>query len=393
MTVADPSSMLPLVPAAATAGPPACIKTGTRLVYFGMTANIPGEDKQLVQDDNGRWVDRQTGQRYAEEDIAGAAAGGFTVLQVGYVDRDVAVIGTKFYTLDARTKKCTFALGSGMVTHAGCAADYWIHPEVLRTLQEVNEGGIHILRMPYTLGSKQYSAIRIQSEDISGYQAHVYDLETGLLIFHASRAQGKTVNTAPLGGAGQAGTGQGSTQVVVGWIAGIKDVNVPWQNMAVPPWVGEFKQLEYGGAQTSDVPAARSRFSRRMTVSVAPVARGPNWVRTSSTFTIESIAGMPPEQARQEGACGVASVGGLWIAPAGLAQLRRGQVVETDQFVGTTTTVSRADDRSVTLTEAGPLHRIDCTYDTSSGILVMMHVEQQFGLATITHDMRLTDRR
>ncbi len=82
--VPDPSIMLPLVPAAAQAGAPACIKPGTRLTYFGRTASIAGEYKRLVQDDNGKWVDRSTGKRYDEEDVPSAASEAFNVIQVGY---------------------------------------------------------------------------------------------------------------------------------------------------------------------------------------------------------------------------------------------------------------------------------------------------------------------
>jgi len=70
---------------------------------------------------------------------------------------------------------------------------------VLRQVQEVNTEGIRILRMPYTVAGKTYKAIRFQRDDFSGYQARVYDLETGLLIFFGSRVQGPSVITPPIG--------------------------------------------------------------------------------------------------------------------------------------------------------------------------------------------------
>jgi len=77
--VPDPSIMLLLVPAAAKANTPPCIKPGTRLTYFGMTASIPGEYKKLVQDDNGQWVDQNTGKHYREEDISGSGSAAFVL--------------------------------------------------------------------------------------------------------------------------------------------------------------------------------------------------------------------------------------------------------------------------------------------------------------------------
>jgi hypothetical protein len=385
--------MLPLVPAAAQAGAPPCIKPGTRLTYFGRTASIPGEYKRLVQDDNGKWVDRNTGKRYDEEDVPSAASEAYNVIQVGYVGGGVAQLSTKLYILDMGTGKYRFAVGGGLVGHAGCAADYWIHPDVLKQVREVNEQGMRIIRMPYSLNGKVYKAIRFQSDDAAGYQAKVYDLETGLLIYHGSRTQGAQINTPPIGGSGTPGVGQGNTQVVTGWIVEIKDVDVPWKDAAPPAWVGQFRQLSYRGVQTSVVAAAGSKLDRAMTATVSPKARADGWVRFTNRITLESLPGMRPEEASQEGASGIASIGGLWISPLALARLHPGQVIERNDRVGTTVTVSQAGQGLVTLSEVGPLHRVDSTYDARTGVLSALTQTQQIGLASMVHSLRLTGQQ
>jgi len=387
--VPDPSIMLPLVPAAAGADVPPCIKSGTRLTYFGMTASIPGEYKKLVQDDNGKWVDKNTGKRYDEEDIPSSASAAYNVVQVGYVGGGIAQLSTKLYTLDTSTKKCTFAVSGGLVGHAGCAADYWIHPGVLINVREVDEQGVRFLRMPYSVGGKLYNAIRFQSEDASGYQARVYDLETGLMIFYGSRVQGQPIYTPPIAGSGRAGVGQGSTQIVTGWIVEVKDINVPWKAAAPPRWIEQFKQLSYKGMQTSVVAAAGTKLDRAMTVTLTPKDRGREWIRFTNHFVIETYPGMPSEQIQQEGACGSASVGGLWISPEALVNLHPQQVIEHHDLIGTTITVGDVRQGFVTLSEVGPLHRIDCTYKSRTGILSAMTITQQIGLARITHSIQL----
>ena len=102
---------------------------------------------------------------------------------------------------------------------------------------------------------------------------------------------------------------------------------------------------------------------------------------------------MPPEEALQDGACGPATIGGLWIEPASLAGLRPRQVIETNEHVGTTVTVNAVQPDSVTISETGPLHRIDWTYDKKTGILSAMTLTQQIGLAKITHSIRLAGER
>lgn len=391
--VPDPSIMLPLVPAAAEAAAPPCIKPGTRLTYFGMTASIPGEYGKLVQDDNGNWVDKDTGKRYREEDVGSSGAAAFNVVSVGHVGNGVAVLSVKIYTLDTATKKCTFGLSGGSVGHAGCAADYWINPEVLKDVQEVNAQGVRILRMPYTVAGKTYKAIRFQSEDTSGYQARVYDLETGLLIYHGSRVQGPSVITPPVGGTGRTSMGEGSTQMVTGWIVEVKDIDVPWKNAAPPKWIERFQQLSYKGVQTSVVTAAGTKLDRAMTATLTPKARGPGWVRFTNRFLFQSLPGMPPNEAQQDGACGGATVGGLWISPAALAGLRPGQVIETNDKVGTSVSVTDVRPGFVTISEIGPLHRADGTYDTRTGMLSATTLTQQIGLAKIIHSVQLTGQQ
>jgi len=390
-SVPDPSTMLPLVPAAAQAGAPPCIKPGTRLTYFGMTASIPGEYKQLVQDDKGRWVDKRTGQHYSEHDIPGASGAGYNVVSVGAIGGGLVQLSTKLYTLDTTTRKCLFSVGGGMVGHAGCAADYWIHPEVLKQVQETNAGGVRILRMPYPVQGKVYQAIRFQSEDARSYNAWVYDLETGLLIYHGSRAQGKPILTPPIGDTGRPGIGQGSTQLVTGWLAEVRDIDVPWKDAAPPEWIKTFGRLSYSGLQRTM--AAGTNLDRPMTITITPKARGDAWVRFGSYGVIQSYPGMPPEEARTEGACGGATICGLWVPPAGLTSLRRGQVIESHALVGTTVSVSNVGPGFVTFTETGPLHRIDFTYDTRSGMMSALTLAQQIGLARITHMMQLSGQQ
>jgi hypothetical protein len=388
-SVPDPSTMLPLVPAAATAGPPPAIKTGTRLTYFGMSASVPGAGRQLVLDDNGHWIDKGTGQRYSEENVPGAGGAGFNVVHVGYVDRDIVQLSSKLYLWDPMTRQSSYSMGSGIVGHAGCAADYWIHPDVLKTVADADQGGVRIMRMPYNLNNRVYNAIRFQVTSAKGYQAYVYDLASGLMIFHGSSTQGASVWTPPIGGSGQAGVGQGSTQLVTGWIVEVKDIDVPWKQMPPPQWVGQFRAIQFAGVQSSIV-AGAGQFDRQMQLTVTPKERGREWVRFSSASIIQSVAGLPPEQGEAIGTSGVATLGGLWVPPEALATMRQGQVLEQNEHVGTTMTVSAAGGGAVMISEVGPKHRIDCTYDVRNGVLNGMNLEQQIGLGRIIHRVQRT---
>lgn len=73
--------------------------------------------------------------------------------------------------------------------------------------------------------------------------------------------------------------------------------------------------------------------------------------------------------------------------------MRPGQVIETVDKVGATVAVSDVRPGAVAITETGPLHRLDPTYDTKTGMLTATTLTQQIGLAQITHRLQLTGQQ
>src|SRR5262249_28409633 len=75
---------------------------------------------------------------------------------------------------------------------------------------------------------------------------------------------------------------------------------------------------------------------------------------------------------------GPAQLGGLWIAPRALAQLRSGQILDRDPVTRVTASVGRigpipSGRVAVTITESGAGEQIDYAYDASSGMLLSVH--------------------
>jgi len=377
--VPDPSSQLALVPEAAKAGPPAWAHLGTRMVYFGASASIPGASQSLVLDDNGNWVHKGTGQKWGEQDVSSASGAGYSVFQIGYIDHDVVQLGCALYLLDTTDGSVQVTGGSGMVTNAGCAADLWIHPDVLKNLKEVAQGPVHITRMPYVVNKKKYNAIRIQTTTANGYMAYVYDLDTGMMIFNGSSTQGAV------------GVGGAMTQLTTGWLVEVKDVDVPWKAAAVPAWVGKFNELDYQGAQSTV--ALGGQLDRPMTITTTPTARRDGWLRTASTFTIQTFQGMPPDVSQNAGASGPASIGGQWIGPDAIPKLKARQIIDQNDITKTVTSVSDVNPRSVTITEVGQHHRIDSTYDATTGMLVAAQTTTTLGPSQTTYRSQLVRQK
>ena len=397
--VPDPNPSLLTLPAAANAPAPDIIKPGTRLVYYGQSASIPGAGKQLVPEydkEKQRWVIKGGGGAgFREEEIPGAAGAGFSVVTVGHVDRKRVTLVTRSYLYDVQDKTSNYSGTTAMVTNAGMAADYWVNPQVLAKVEEMDQDGVNIMRMPYVLNNRKFNAIRFQVKSNSGHQAYVYDLDRGLMIFFSASAQGGSVLTAPVGG-DKVGVGKGSTMLANGWIMEVKQVDTPWLEARTPRWVGQFRKLRYQGTTTMTVPNVGS-FPRDVVLDITPKARGDNWLRSQSDLTIynKPVGGqpVPPEQYSNALASGPGCVMGLWIPPDAMGKLEQGQTLETNDVTQTKTVVSEIGQGYVTLTEFGKKHRIDMAYDTTTGILRGMQVHQQTGLGTTTVRVGLTGQQ
>lgn len=385
--VPNPCLLLPLVPDAATAGPPPGITLGTRLVYYAASASIPGERTQLVQDVNGVWVDRATGQRWSEQDVPGPAGAGYLVAQVAYLDAQRVALSQRHYLIDPMSGQAMLmpSGAAGTVAHAGCAGDSWVHPQALAALPDMEQSGMRVIRMPYRLGDRTFDAIRIQTTTANGFTAYVYDLPSGLLLYFGSSVVGAGGLTPQPGGAAP---GRGSTLLVNGWLRDVQQVDVPWRDATPPAWVAQFGEIDYQGTYTVMVPGSPT-FPLPIQERVSVVARGPGWVQVSADRWMYSQQNAPISHEHVVSAHGPATVGGLWIAPDALARLTQGQVVERCSVVGVTTSVSAVSGDAVTLSEVGPLHRQDLVYDLRTGVLLGSTLVQHVGGTPNVAELRL----
>lgn len=384
--VPDTCLLLPLMPAAATAGPPPVIELGTRLVYYAAAASIPGERGQLVQDDNGHWINRETGQRYSEHEIPGAGGASFEVLHVGYLDERTVQLTQRSYRIDGATGRTVYTAEAGTVSHAGCAGDFWVHPHVLAALPDMDQDGTRVLRMPYQLGELVFDAIRIHTTTTAGFTAYVYDLDSGLLLYFGSHTVGPDILTPY--SSEVSGPGRGSTQLTNGWIRDIQQVDVPWRDAPTPEWVTQVREIDYEGTLTVVVPGSPT-FPLPVHQHVQVAHRGRDWLQVRTDSLLYSFEQQPVGIEHHVTSHGPASIGGLWIAPQALARLTPGQRIDQCGITGYTTSVAATSADVVTITEAGPLHRNDFVYDTRTGLLASTTRVQHLGESQHVLELRL----
>ena len=386
--VPDPCSMLALLPGAAVAGPPPGIAVGTRLVYYGMTASIPGVHSVLVQDDRGDWVDPSTGRRWSPHDVPGSAASYFEVRKVDHLDAQLALVGQRVFHIDLLDRVALPVSSHGTVSHAGCAGGMWVHPQALASLPDMDRDGTRVLRTPFQLGERVFDAIRIHTTPASGFTSYVYDLGSGLLLYTGASALGASVPTLQPGGG--VAPGGGSTLLVSVWLQDVQQTQVPWRDAPAPAWVAQFGQIDYAGTRTMVLAGVQGPVTT-VQQRVSVVARGPGWVQVRVDSLSDARQGTPPVHEQAVMAHGPGSVGGLWIAPEALARLTEGQVIEHCAVVGITTSVSAVSREAVMLSEFGPQHRRDLVYDTRSGVLVRSVLSKQQHAGYSVVDLQLVD--
>ncbi len=365
--LADPNLFADLLPALRSMPAPDGLVRGTRLTYYATAASVPGSYHEYVEAESGDWVDPDTGDRYDQVDIPGAAGHGYNQVTVTELNESVAVLSVRAYglsdlALDSPVRTISWG---GVVGIPGAGADYWLHPDVLAQVEEVVTPSLKVLRMPYSIDGQEFSTIWVQSLGETGNLTWVYDTETGLLLHTA----GSTVGP-PITGPVAAGDGRdGSTFLTQSTIVAARDTALPWSDAGPPAWLGSIERIEYAGSITvglTGTPAAVLdawlTVERRMS--------GSTWGRFIYTRTMSTEV-TPSVTESIERVDGPGQVGALWIPPDGLADLATGQQIDHDPVTQTTVLVASVDPgNTVTIFESGPGEETELVYDVATGLLV-----------------------
>jgi hypothetical protein len=363
----DPNPILDLMPALRTAPAPAWLRQGLHLTYYSAVASVLGGRHRYVPDPdnpNCRFRDEQ-GTCYRREDIGGgggsAAGSGAGYLQISIValDRSVAAMEVRVYTLLTPNSTPFASSFGGVVGLPGAGSDLWLHPEVLRAAVGRSFPGINVLRMPYVLNGTRYDTIRIQSEGA----AWVYNAETGVLILSNKATKGAPIQGPVL----PTDSREGMTLLTENVFVQARNPNIPWAVDPAPEWVGRYSFFHYAGRGALSVPGSPPLGAKVSTTLQRQYAGG-NWVRYIQTQTLG------PQTSQNIRVVGSGQFGGLWVPPGALGRLRQGQSLDVDPVTRVTVFVSQTGRtlqgrNFVTISEVNDAHRTDASYDRATGML------------------------
>lgn len=372
-------------------GPPSWVKPGVRLTFYAASASIPGSYTELVEDERGNLIDSTTGKQYSERGIPSAAGQGYLEVQICYVDSKTAALDIRAYGKDILTGAViilSVALGHVGPAHTG--GEYWIHPRLLSNIPERLTPGQKILRMPYHLDGKTYRALRIQTKTSNGFAYHTYDLDTGVLLSSGGSALGSSVPT--LGPGTTMMSGAGSNFIGLIRFKSMRQLKLPWVGGPTPDWVFRTRSLTYSGTKIANVVGA-GVYSFPITATLSFQQTGPGWLKFLQQGVLIGPSGMPPTEGNTERIVGTSQVGGLWIPPNVLRQLRSNQVLDQDNFTHMQLSVKGLDTSGLHIIEEGPRTGRSYVYNLQNGMLVGYSDFKKLDRVTETNSLKLKEQK
>ncbi len=379
----DNNPWVTLLPALRTAPAPGWLRPGMRLTYYSASASIQ-HDRNVLNPDESCDPDKP-GYKYKPEDDedcfekdgkwyrripnTGRSSGhGFTEVNVVALDQRVAVVDVRSLNLSEGTGPAVTLGNWGSLELPGAGADWWLNPQVLRGAAGLSAPHLNVRQVRYPLRGRQYNAIWFNLSS-RGRQAHVYDVDTGVLL-HTS-----TSSTAPPTGVHAKGeTPGGATLLSQNTLLGTRTPVIPWALSPAPDWVRQVSVLRYEGSHTAHATGG-DPISLPFSTMFQRQAVGVNWVLYLQTTPQNDAMGMPAPPAQGYRVFGSAQFGGLWIPPQGVPPLRQGQVLDDDPVTKTRVSVGSVGRTPqgadvVTITEEGAGQRYDFVYDRASGMLL-----------------------
>lgn len=370
----DPNPYLELLPALRQAPAPAWVGAGTRLTYYSAVASIPGDRDVFYNDEDGNWEDGQ-GNKYRREDTTGFSGHGFTQVDVAALTPTESVLAVRSYGMPNPNSGLVLLGMASVIGVPGAGGDYWLDPRVLAQVQPVRRPELTVVKLPYPIDGRTYDAIRFQSESNGSRQVQVYDLRTGILLY------GSAVTAGDLAGAvTQQGQPAGQKLLTMSVFKGQRQVPLPWLGQPAPPELATVMSCRYSGSHTMMIPGSPP-MSIPASTALTVTERGADWIRFGQ-FDSVGGPGMPPSTSQSVRVAGAGQIGGIWLPPTALPQLRKGQVIDTDPISGVTTTVAdnglANQGRTFALIrENCPTFQLDYYYDHETGVLAGLQLQDR----------------
>lgn len=344
---------------------PDWVRPGLRLTYYVMTGSLPGSVNGWVPDEEGQWVDR-AGHRYATERRGYGSHGLIQATVVGLDGQNVA-IAEPFYLFNADDTTPVLNSSLDMLATPDTGGDFWMHPrrqmELLRQHPWTSPpvpGQMVARIVRWTESGQTYTATAVAMFGDTGRTFYVFDQASGRLLYLSRLTRQPPEIRDPA----QTLPDSVSHATFLRFVAA-RQLRLPWLESPLPEWAGRVQALSYRGQFTLQGPGL-APTPMALADDMQVTRRGSHWLLVKVRSQMQGNP-MPGESTA---VTGPGSLPPLGIAPAVMAALQPGQVLDQDPQTGFTVRVSQVDAQSVTLQTDGPRQAFSYVYDRGNGLLV-----------------------
>ena len=351
--------LLTLMPELRGMAAPDWLQEGTRVTYHAVSATLPGFRFYLYREGG------EDAWRPAEE--VGPAGAGLLQYTCVYRSASGAVGTLDNYVVDINTGSLTHQSLGGSVDPAGAGA-CWVNPAALTDADRFQAPHTRVVKMPHPIGERVYDAIRFHYTTDSTVDSLVYELETGLLLFHRHTS---------------ISTDQRYTLMTQMTFAGLRQSPPTVADAPAPEWAATPSKIHYQGSFSVAAPGT-PLMPIPVSAVIEKVDGGTRWGK----FRVTRHVAVPGQVADAiDVFCGAGGIAGEpWMAPALLSDLTAGQVLDRDPELGVVTTVEQITPgpegtEIVVISREGKGFKRSTAYDRATGMMLMVNALQHVGTA------------
>lgn len=302
---------------------PSWLAEGARATYSVLASNSEAEHLDAKVLSSG-----SVGNGINQLDVVGLENGQAAVLNVAYAPG----AGVQGYVSAAGVQGALRPLlETGSVTPVGCG-DFWANPTVLQGIPAMaDNGGLTVQRLPYTAADgESYQAIRFDFINNDLNIALVYDLNTGILLYHTL----DYLSFNPIG-PNEVPTSGGRNAIYQ--FLNLRAVPMPWKDGRLPATLAAGDVLNYQGQMTIQIQGA-SPVTTPMALQISVLAANDRFADAKLVTYDQSTGSTSTTRVVR----GVAGLMGNWIPKEAIAALRPG-VIDTDPYTGMKISVVQND--------------------------------------------------
>jgi hypothetical protein len=214
-----------------------------------------------------------------------------------------------------------------------------------------------VQRLAVTISGKDYQAIRFDFRSDTLQVALVYDLETGVLLYHTFDYTAYNLDKEK-----RFLTTSGNHAIVE--LRNLRKVQIPWKDGRIPSWVAPGEILDYQGQKVVQVQGAQP-YGFPLEVQAEVAAEHNRFTEMNIAVYTED----PSSTINTKSVSGIGQLLGFWMPSEAIPGLSQG-VLDTDPDTGMQIGIVKSDENGIVFEKTNQQnYRAQFTYDPEGRLI------------------------